>query len=102
LAKIKELWPEKKDELITIGYEPPCSPLMLAAWLGDADLVEVLFRDFSCDLEFKDSDDRTPLLRACACGHYDVVACLIRLGAKTNVATAYGHTQAQTAAKADC
>ena len=78
--------------LFTIGYEPPCSPLMLAAWIGDAFLIEFLARDLGQDLEFRDADDRTALTRACSCNHYDAVQTLINLGCNVNVADSYGQT----------
>lgn len=89
---VKRCMSEEPDALIVVGFEPPCSPLMVAAWIGDAELVEFMHRECGADLDWKDSDDRTALLRACACGHYEVVEVLIRLGCNLNVADVYGHT----------
>ena len=73
------------DELI--------SPLTCAAFLGRSDIVELLLKNASIDLEMATVENEyTPLMAACMAGSLEVVSFLAENGADVNAMNSQGQT----------
>ena len=79
------------------GVLPGATPLIYAAWRGNAGLVERIVAD-GADITARDQEGKTALHRAAERGHGDIVALLLARDADANVAAADGATPLMEAA----
>jgi ankyrin repeat protein len=76
---------------------PGATPLIYAAWRGNADLVERIVAD-GADIAARDQEGKTALHRAAERGHGDIAGFLLARGADASAAAADGATPLMEAA----
>lgn len=74
------------------------TPLALAAFCGAAEVVKLLVKRTTVDIEAKDKSGATPLWLGAAAGHLEAVQVLIEAGANPHVASG-GHEAADAAGR---
>ena len=73
------------------------TPLHVAAWQGDDDLLRNLLNKHSADVSSKDSNGGSPLHYACCEGHLEVARLLLENGADVSTENNDGITPVQCA-----
>lgn len=93
VVKVKELL-EQNPDCVNHRDERGSSPLLLATYLGDKTIIDILLAHTS-NVDARDAMGNTALMGVCFKGYVDVAQALIEAGADVNALNS-GHTSALT------